>query len=135
MAARKKTTPAPKPVPPTDEDGFLCLKGDRLWRWRAHDAELRAAIAEMDVVKVQVAAEIAKTPGLGALLGKQGELGAAISLAKSELMKVHAEIEEEFGVSLKECAFDDKTGRLYHLTESGERGAPLEQKKTKRRTR
>jgi len=132
MAARKKPAPA-KPAPPLDEDGFMRLTGDRLWKWRALDAELRAGIVELDSVKRQIATEIARHPALAGLLSKQGELGAGISVARAELAKVLEEIEAEFGVDLKQCAFDDKTGRLYNLTEDGERGTPM--KKTKRRTR
>lgn len=124
MAAKKKVE-APQPALPVDEDGFLCLTGDRLWKWRALDAELRAGLVELDSVKRQIAAEVAKNPELGGLLSKQGELMGAISMSRSELTVVQGEIEKQFNVSLKECAFDDKTGRLYNLKEDGERGEPM----------
>lgn len=126
MASRK--VEAPKPALPVDEDGFLCLTGDRLWKWRALDAELRAGLVELDSVKRQIAAEVAKNPELGGLLSKQGELMGAISMSRSELTVVQGEIEKQFNVSLKECAFDDKTGRLYNLKEDGERGEPMKTK-------
>jgi len=126
--AAKKKVEAPPPALPVDEDGFLCLTGDRLWKWRALDAELRAGLVELDSVKRQIAAEVAKNPELGGLLSKQGELMGAISMSRSELTSVQGEIEKQFNVSLKECAFDDKTGRLYNLKEDGERGEPMKTK-------
>lgn len=135
MATRKKPLSSPPTPPPTDGDGFLCLSGDALWKWRALDAEFRAANVEMDSVKRQIAAEIAKYPELTALMGKQLELFGTIGTARAELAGVQADVEKLFGVSLKECAFDDKTGRLYHLMDDGERGEPMRQKKAKRRKR
>jgi hypothetical protein len=41
---------AAKPPARVDEDGFLCLTGDRFWKWRAVDVELRAGLVELDSV-------------------------------------------------------------------------------------
>ncbi len=122
MASRKKRVHGLDLV---DEDGVLCLKGDRLWKWRALEAELRAASIESEVVQSRIQDEIAKTPELGALLAKKSDLARVVSTAKTELATVQAEIEKAFGVSLQHCAFDDKTGRLYNLTSEGERGDPV----------
>jgi hypothetical protein len=130
-SSAKKKTSTPRVVPPAlplDEDGFLCLTGDRLWKWRAHDAELRTATLELESLKQRIAHEVSRHPELSALLGQQAGAMGAVSTARAELSAVQTEIEKEFGVSLAECAFDDKTGRLYHLKEDGERGEPMKTK-------
>jgi len=116
----------------TDEDGFLCLKGDQLWKWRALEAEHRAANVELSMVSQRIQMEIAKHPELPTLLAKQKEMLSTISISHAELVNVQAEIEKAFGVSLKECAFDDKTGRLYNLTADGQRTAVKPSKKRRR---
>ena len=129
--ARKKTVQLPSPN--VDEEGCLCIQGALLWKWRALDAELRAHLTEMEQLKSHLSAEIGKHPEIGKLIGDQAGLAAQISIAKSELNNVHAEIESLLKVSLKDCAFDDKTGRLYNLAENGTRGEPV--KPPRRRVR
>ena len=48
-----------------------------------------------------------------------------------EVIAVQAEVEARFGVSLKDCALDDKSGRLFYLTPAGERGEPMKKTKTR----
>ncbi len=133
---QKKKTPAKAVATPdlslVDEDGFLCLKGDRLWKWRALEAALRAAQAEMDSVQQRLQIEVAKNPELPPLFAKKIELANNISMAKTEVLALQAEIEKVFGVSLTECAFDDKTGRLYNLNDAGDRGEPVKASAVKR---
>jgi hypothetical protein len=134
--ATKKAAPPPNPdLDIVDEDGFLCLKGNRLWKWRALEAELRAELLELDSVKQRIQIEISKNPELPPLLTRQAELASSISQAKAEVLGLQGEIEQLFGVSLKECAFDDKTGRLYNLSDGGERGDPVKPKISKRSPR
>lgn len=117
-----------------DDEGYYCLKGDRFWKWRALDAELRAATAELDSVSRQIQVEISKHPELAALLQQKAALAGTISTAQSELLTVQTEIEKLMGVSLKECAFDDKSGRLYHLASDGSRGDPMKKPRSARRS-
>lgn len=128
--ARRPKEDIPKPSPPVDDEGNFCLSGDRLWKYRALDAELRTAMIALDSVKREIAAEIAKHPELTSLMGKQLECFGALGTAKAEFTTFQAEIEALFGVSLKECAFDDRTGRLHHLSDGGEPGDPMKAKKT-----
>ncbi len=118
--------------PSVDEEGFLCLKGDRLWKWRALDAEVRAALAELEMASQQIALEISKNPELSALIQKKAALAGTISTAKTELLTVQREIEEAMHVSLKDCSFDDKTGRLYNLAADGSQGEPMKPSKHKK---
>ena len=117
----------------TDDEGYLRLTGDRLWKWRALDAELRAAQAELETVSHQIQVEIAKNPDLSAMLQKKASLAGTMSTAKAEIASMQAEIEKDLGISLKEHAFDDKTGRLYHLGPDGSQGEPVKQKSRKRK--
>jgi len=117
----------------TDDEGVLCLKGPLFWKWRALDAEHRAAVMELEQLKGKVAAEIAKHPELAELIGLQAGAVGQVSQAKGVLLQVQTEIEALMGVSLKDCAFDDKTGRLYNLASDGQRSDPV--KPPKRRSR
>lgn len=131
-----KTTTGTKKEPPsdiTDEEGYLCLKGPIFWKWRALDSELRATSLELESAKTKIQAEIHKNATLVELLGQQSALISKISVDKGELLNVQAEIEKLLGVSLQDCAFDDKTGRLYNLNTNGARGEPV--KPVKRRVR
>ena len=126
---RKKTTKNPSINPDiTDEDGILCLKGDLFWKWRALDSELRTATIELEQTKANISIEIAKHQVLAELISKQAGLVGQVSVAKGELLNVQAEIEKKMSVKLADCAFDDKTGRLYNLAEDGTRGAPVKPK-------
>jgi hypothetical protein len=118
--------------PNLDSEGYLCIPNPLLWKWRALDAELRAHTFEMDQVKSRISAEISKNSVLAGLFGSQAGLSGQISVAKGELNNVLAEIEALLGVSLKDCAFDDKTGRLYNLAENGTRGEPVQLPKKRR---
>lgn len=98
-----------------DAEGFLCLSGDTLWKWRAFDAEVRAAQAELDSVNHRIQVEISKNQELASLLQKKAALSGSLSTAMKDLLGVQQEIEKNMGISLKDHAFDDKTGRLYNL--------------------
>lgn len=111
-----------------DGDGYFVLTGERLWKWRAREAELRAAQSELDATVRELQAFIDKVPELSTLFAKKTALAGALSVAKGELATVQTEIESVFGISLKECAFDDASGRLYHLVD-GQRGEPIKRRK------
>lgn len=128
--ARNAKAPA---VPLVDDEGFLCLQGELLWKWRALDAELRTANLEIETTQARISAEIEKNPALKELLSQKASLAGQLSSAKTELNSVLAQVEQVMGVSLKDCAFDDKSGRLYNLGEDGSRGAPLKPSKKKKR--
>jgi hypothetical protein len=133
MAMRKSKKAAEVVSSPNmDSEGFLCIQGTTLWKWRALDAELRALLSEMEQVKARVSAEIAKHQELASLFGIQAGLAGQISVAKGELNSVQSEIESQLGVPLKDCAFDDKTGRLYNLAQDGTRGEPVKPPKKRR---
>ena len=118
-------SPSSRDESTTDADGFLCVTGDRLWKWRALDAELRMSLAELNAVKQGITTEVALHPALVELFARQTDLLHAVSTGRAELATMHAEIEAVYGVSLKECSIDDKTGRLHNLTAEGTRGEPL----------
>jgi hypothetical protein len=136
--ATKKTKKTEKPkqhvTPPEyiDEDGCLCVKGEKLWKWRALDSELRTLTIELERASEKINALIAATPELAKLYGDRAGLAGQVSAARGELTNVQQEIEKAIGVSLKECAFDDKSGRIYNLSPDGERGDPVKSPKKRR---
>lgn len=125
MARKKTQAVAAAEIPSIlDEDGFLVVPTPLLWRWRAHEAELRSATLEMEQAQAFISSEIEKNPTLKEWLAKKAALVGQMSNAKSEVSTIQALIETTMGVSLKDCAFDDKTGRLYNLAEDGSQGTP-----------
>jgi hypothetical protein len=119
--------------PSVDDEGYLRLSGDKLWKWRALEAELRAAQAELETVSHQIQLEIAKNPDLSALLQRKAALAGTMSTSKAEISTMQVEIEKEFGIALKEHSFDDKTGRLYYLGPDGSQAEPVKPKSRKRK--
>jgi hypothetical protein len=115
-----------------DAEGYLLIEGTRLWKWRALDAELRVAQAELESVSQHLQVEIAKHPEISALLQRKAALAGTISSAKTELLNVQQEIEVYLGVPLKTCSFDDKTGRVYNLGHDGAIGEPIKARKQPR---
>jgi len=126
MVAKKKTAAVM-------EGGFLTLTTEHLWKWRALDAELRAASTALDVVRANIQAEIAKNSELVALLARQHDLASSAAQAASELVTMRATIETSYGVKLEECSIDDRTGRLHDLTSDGTPGKPKTTQRTKRK--
>jgi hypothetical protein len=118
-----------------DDEGVLCLKGDLFWKWRALDAELRSLQLEVSSTQAKIVVEIDKHPQLKELFSAKAALAGQLSVAQTELTNVQAEIEKLLGVSLKDCAFDDKTGRIYNLAADGSRGEPRRLQKRTPRTR
>ena len=132
--ARKKTV-VTTTEPLVDDEGFLRVPSGLLWKWRALEAELRSSTLEIDQAQAHISAEIEKNPTLKEWLAKKAGLVGQLSNAKSELATVEAQVETTMGVSLKDCAFDDKTGRLYNLAEDGSQGAPKKPTKAPRKKR
>jgi hypothetical protein len=138
MRAKKTTNQSSVPRDDfIDEEGVLCLRGSLFWKWRALDAELKSVTIEIEQTQTRISMEIAKNKELSDLMSHRSALAGQVSVAKTELANVQTEIEALMGISLKDCAFDDKTGRLYNLSPDGTRGEPATPpvKQTKRRVR
>lgn len=127
MRASKKAKEQPTTTPDIglDADGVLCLRGALFWKWRALDAELRTAALELEQTQTRIATEIAKNTELAALINTKAALAGQLTTARAELNTVQEEIQGYINVSLKDCAFDDKTGRLYNLTTDKAASTPL----------
>lgn len=120
MAAKKaKPTTAVSPEH-IDADGFYCVKGALLWKYRALDAEARNAGLSLQRAQEAIAREIAAHPTLKGLFADEKEALKNLSTKKSEIQAVYAEIGALFGVDLKDCAIDDETGRLHVLGDGGQ---------------
>lgn len=130
-----RTTTKPKKKISVDADGNMVIEPTLLWKWRAHEAELRAAQLEHDTVTREVQDEITKNPVLSQLVQRKAAAASSLSMAMKEIEQVQAELEKELGISLKQVAFDDKTGRVYNLaegtvTQEGAQGGPVKPTKT-----
>ena len=108
-----------------DADGFLCLQGAHLWKWRALDAELRAAAVELVSTEHKILAVVAQHEQLSSLIQQKAGFAAVISHTRTEIQNTQAEIEKDLGISLKNYSFDDKTGRLHDLTPTVVQSAPV----------
>ena len=134
MATKKAPLKTKKTVtvadPNTDSDGFLCLRGEILWKFRAVDAEHRNLLLGVEQKRAAVAEEITKHPDLLRLIGERDALILQANQHSKEVMSIQQEIEASLGIELKDCTIDDKTGRLFILT-NGEQVPVLPKKPTK----
>jgi hypothetical protein len=102
-----------------DADGFVCLTGTLLWKYRAIDAEYRNAQLAALRKQVEIEEEVQKHDHLRGLIAERKALLGESSVRATELQAVQQEIETTLGVSLRNCAIDDKSGRIYLLGEDG----------------
>jgi hypothetical protein len=105
----KQSLPAGKRI---DSEGFVCLAGHLLWKYRAVDAEFRNAHLALVQKQAELDAELQKHEKIRALLLDKATIARLAGEKKSELQGVHHEIESVIGVSLANCAIDDQTGRV-----------------------
>jgi hypothetical protein len=102
-----------------DADGFLCLTGTLLWKYRAIDAEYRNTQLAALRKQADIEEEIQKHDRLRGLVAERRALLGESSVRATELQAVQQEIEATLGVSLKDCAIDDKSGRIFTLRADG----------------
>lgn len=120
---------------PLDDEGFYCIKGEPLWKYRAHQAEFDTIQHKLLLNKQAIRAVMEANPELKRLFEEQAELLRASSTAMTDLSAVNTQIEKMLGVSLKNCGIDDKTGRVHELSPDGT-SAPLGPvKKSRRKTK
>lgn len=112
MAAKK-----PNPLPDSIET--LHLTGDLFWHWKLHDAALRHAEREKQLLEALITEEINKNPRLVAFLGEKANALSTISMAVTKLQEVIVQAERELGVSLTNCQIDDVTGEIHTVTHDG----------------
>lgn len=99
----------------TDADGYLCLRGEDLWKFRAVDAEYNKLQAQLSEVRQQIKTQLEAHPELKAVFDKQLSLVGELKKAETNLREVHKYIEKKFGVDLTKCGIDDDTGRLQQV--------------------
>lgn len=107
-----------------DGDGYLCLRGEDLWRYRAVDAEFHKLVAQKAALDEGLKNLLTKYPDVKELFDKRNSLAAELVKAQKNLTEVHQLIEAKFGVILTNCAIDDATGRLHELV-NNKPGEPL----------
>jgi hypothetical protein len=112
-----------------DTDGVICLRGELLWKYRAVDAEYRNILLAIGQKDSAIRLEIQKNRTLSALMAEKETLQVSKKSHEVELNEVHSSIESVLGISLKECAIDDKTGRVFSFAEDGKTIPLLAKKK------
>lgn len=110
-----------------DADGYLCLRGEDLWKYRAVDAEYHKLIAQKAALDEGLKLLLSKYPDVKELFDKRNSIAAEMVKAQKNLVEVHQQIEAKFGVTLTNCAIDDATGRLHELV-GNKPGEPLKPK-------
>ena len=118
-----------------DDDGFYCVKGELLWKYRAASSEFENTQLRLANNKAALIAEMAKHPEIKALRDEQAALLGASSTAMRELEEVQKQISEKLGVDLKNCGIDDKTGRIHIVDTATGRTEPLAPAKPGKKTR
>ncbi len=108
-----------------DDDGFYCVKGDLLMRYRTFSAEYENTQLKLLLNRQNLAAEMAKHPELKTLRDEQNALLGASSSALHELEEVQKQISEKLGIDLKNCGIDDKTGRIHVVDTQTGKTEPL----------
>jgi hypothetical protein len=122
--AKAKTAPTSKTAPKVaashpyvDAEGFLCLHGELLWKFRAVDAEYRNLVLGVEAKRNLIAEEIKKHPELAQMLAERDAITQQANAYLGEVRAVQAEIEKALSVKLQECTIDDKTGRVFQLVD------------------
>lgn len=99
-----------------DEGGYLALRGELFWKWRALNADFTNATHALAQRRTEFEQMLAATPPL---VSKRDEVHAAsqaLAQAKRDLDEVQQAIGTQLGIDLKDCAIDDSTGRLHVLS-------------------
>jgi len=113
-----------------DGDGFYCIKGELLWKYRAASSEFENTQLRLARNKEALIIETSKHPEIKALRDEQAALLGASSLALKELEEVQKQISGMLGVDLKNCGIDDKTGRIHVVDSLTGKTEPLAPKKS-----
>lgn len=96
----------------------LTIKGDVFWKWRALSSDYERLAMMLSVKSTELNAALAASPEIKALIDQRVAAANEASVAKSELLKCQEAIELKYKINLKDCAIDDKTGRVFNLKDS-----------------
>jgi hypothetical protein len=120
MAKKKATAVATISPDYLDDEGYYVLKGELLWQYRALDAEIRNLNMDAKIRSDELAAELDKHPEIKELISAKNAITAETAVKMHDLALLNKKIEDVFKVNLKNCAIDDKTGRIHEFVD----GAP-----------
>jgi len=96
-----------------DSDGFLAIKGELFWKWRAMDTEKRNIDLSLRVLHTEIAALLDKHPDVKEALGHQAGLINQASLMQQQYSALIVEIGEHLQVDMQQVSIDDQTGRVF----------------------
>ena len=129
-------TRAKKQAPvPVDEDGFMCLQGELLWKYRAVDAEYRNTVLAMDGKQREILEELKKYPDLQRMVGERDALTISVRLHQNELIEVYKVISDALHIAdMTNVSIDDRTGRVFVLDDGKQIPVKPVKPKTRRKT-
>jgi hypothetical protein len=95
-----------------DENGDVRLPPIQYWKYRALSAEIAKTRLEYDKAKADFEAIVLNTPSLMNCRAQMASAKGQSAQFVAEINEFHKEVEEKTGLDLKNCAFDDISGRI-----------------------
>jgi len=103
-----------------DEEGFLILKGELFWKWRALSEVIQRLAADLQLHAQQIDKLLEPHPEIRELFNKRASLNTQMLVARGEYSSLLGELEAHLGFPMKNVSIDDVSGRVHRLEE----GAP-----------
>jgi len=122
---------------PVDDQGFVCLQGELLWKYRALDSEYRSACVGVTQKDAELAVELAKPEHQIIRQLHSDRIALKIEAARKgeSLSEFNRDVEKKMGVSLQACSIDDETGRIYILQDGAQKPISGKTRGARRRTK
>ena len=95
------------------------LTGEKFLLWKLHDAAVRHADREKQLLEALINEEINKNSRLIALMREKSDALSRISKGLFDVQAVIKDAEKALGVSFENCQIDDVTGEVHQLTHDG----------------
>lgn len=103
----------------SEEDDSMVLTGVLFWKFRAVESDFARVQMELDLKSAELGQLMAKYDDVRACFGARQALLNELSTKKADVIAVQQEIQAHLGVDLRNCSFDDKTGRIHVILPSG----------------
>lgn len=115
--AKAKKQPSNGHAAPTDEQGFYYLPKELLMEYRALDSECRHVHLCLRMTTQELDALLAKHPEIQTKILEKGNLTMEARNKTEALREVYARIEALYGITMKDIAIDDLSGRMQVVTD------------------
>ena len=129
MTKRKTKTVAAEYI---DTDGFMAIKGELFWKWRAVDTEKRNIELSLKVLHADIAALLDKYPEVKEALGMQTNLIQQASQAHQHYNDLINQIGLALNTDMQHVSIDDQTGRIFQHQAGDQAPVPIRLKARKK---